>query len=842
MRAHHMNKFHSVLFRYAVIAALLILVTVSLLMIATPSVIAENPLGRGQDYEVVLVSGEKDPDTGSTIPLEHTVQPGMITHYTFSLWNIGTFPDTYDLSLTGVPDSWSAALSLDKVIIPASTEESLTLSVTPPYQGVSKGQTETITISALSTTDPTNSTASLDSITTLNIKTGFQLNMTMTKDHKETDMQELNNEITLYPGETMAFGVNVQNFANVNDTYYLNVTQNENWDVLFSNYNHHYDLAVPANTLSDEPASLMLQVTAPTDASKGEVNHITVNCFSKFNEDNTVIPNHMSKTIKVTVDYVSYLLVESTLVDMKMDPNETVESTITVKNIGMLDITYETPINTYVDNGGRWYVNYPEAKKDILQPGDIVSFPVQITAPLGAIGGQAQSFTITGLTDDDATFLPVTIQCEVNTIRDLIVTTNPEIVVIPPGRMMEYTMDIVNNGNSNVSVDVMVLSRPTWWTVTLGTSHFYLDPDASTTISVDVECPSSTTIGDYNVELKFQDARDGTDILTYDTVVTVDDYPDLTIEGTDINVSNLNPKDKETVTIDLTVYNKGTLDASNIVVKVVQVTAAGSRPLIHEETIASLPAGESYSISINWQAVVSADKIEVEIDPESAIEESNEQNNVAWVALHVPNPSSTTPSTGEGRAMGVKEVAAIITATALVTLASCLILLKVGGKELTSVLGVGSGLFAPLYSKLRHDDVLNNEIREDIYDFILENPGSHFRSILTELALSNGTLSHHLNTLEREDFIKSERDGSLRRYYPKGRRLVGEVYDLNDVQKKIMGVVAKNPGISQKEVATAVEVSQPTAHYHLTALRNARLIELRREGKRQKCFIVRRVS
>jgi predicted transcriptional regulator/uncharacterized membrane protein len=843
MESPHHKKERPVLVRYVAVLALVFLVSVSLLLIISPACVCEKPVGRGQDYEVILVSDEKDPDTGNTIPLVHTIEPGKTTSYKFSVWNIGTFPDTYDLSPQGVPAYWNAVLSMDQVTINGNTSQQLYLNVTPPYQGVSPGQEAVITINALSTTDPTNSTAALDATTKLSVVTGFDLGLSITKDHVETDLEDLNNEIILYPGETTALGVNVLNQANVHDSFYLNVTQNDDWDVFFSNYQDNYDLDIPASTVSEEPGKLMLQVTAPSDASKGHINYVTVNCDSKYNEDNEVIPSHKSKTVKVIVDYVSYLLVESSKDSMVMEPNETVSADITVTNIGMLDITYSTPINEIVENGGSWYVIYPDGENtNLLEPGDTMTFPVEITAPLNAAGGLEQVFNIKGRTNDDAIFLPAKITCSVKTIYDLSVIMDPSAMTISPDSMKEFTLEIQNTGNSNISVDVFVSDSPSDWTITLDTQHFYLNPDGKVVIGGRMETTSGTGVGDYDVIIRFKETREGLDILDHLTVVRVEDFPDLAITETDINISNLNPKDKETVTITFTVHNHGTLEATDIYVKVVQVTASGSRPLIHEETIPSIMPGESHSIEISWQAAVSADSIEVEIDPNLEITESWEDNNIASKKLFVPNPYDREASTGEGRNMGVKEIVAIIAATALVTIAAVFIIMKVGGKELTSILGIGSGLFAPLYSKLRHDNILNNEIREDIYDFILENPGSHFRSILTELSLSNGTLSHHLNTLEREDFIKSEKDGPLRRYYPKGRRLVGEVYDLNDVQKKIMANVAKNPGITQKELAKAVGVSQPTAHYHLTALRNARLVELRREGKNQKCYIVRRVS
>ena len=46
---------------------------------------------------------------------------------------------------------------------------------------------------------------------------------------------------------------------------------------------------------------------------------------------------------------------------------------------------------------------------------------------------------------------------------------------------------------------------------------------------------------------------------------------------------------------------------------------------------------------------------------------------------------------------------------------------------------------------------------ELILKTIEKNPGIRFREIMDELELKNGTLSHHLQKLERESVLRAER-------------------------------------------------------------------------------------
>jgi len=59
-------------------------------------------------------------------------------------------------------------------------------------------------------------------------------------------------------------------------------------------------------------------------------------------------------------------------------------------------------------------------------------------------------------------------------------------------------------------------------------------------------------------------------------------------------------------------------------------------------------------------------------------------------------------------------------------------------------------------SKLTHDDILQNEKRKKIYDFILKNPGTHFNKIIIDLKISNHVVVWHLNMLLKFNFVKKE--------------------------------------------------------------------------------------
>ena len=65
------------------------------------------------------------------------------------------------------------------------------------------------------------------------------------------------------------------------------------------------------------------------------------------------------------------------------------------------------------------------------------------------------------------------------------------------------------------------------------------------------------------------------------------------------------------------------------------------------------------------------------------------------------------------------------------------------------------------------EKVLNLKTRQELYNFISENPGLHLREIFRKVNLSFGCLRYHLNYLEKLNLIFSRPDLKYKRYYVK---------------------------------------------------------------------------
>jgi predicted transcriptional regulator len=61
----------------------------------------------------------------------------------------------------------------------------------------------------------------------------------------------------------------------------------------------------------------------------------------------------------------------------------------------------------------------------------------------------------------------------------------------------------------------------------------------------------------------------------------------------------------------------------------------------------------------------------------------------------------------------------------------------------------------------------------------------NYSSIKEELQISNGTLSYHLKMMEKENFIKSERDGLYKRFYT----VNSKKYPSISTEEQILGIL-----------------------------------------------------
>ncbi len=153
----------------------------------------------------------------------------------------------------------------------------------------------------------------------------------------------------------------------------------------------------------------------------------------------------------------------------------------------------------------------------------------------------------------------------------------------------------------------------------------------------------------------------------------------------------------------------------------------------------------------------------------------------------------------------------------------------VGGFVVLMIFGAFS------YTRLKRKHILDNLNRKNIYESIKANPGIHVKALRRDLNLKPGTLSHHLNVLEKEEYIKSRQDGMYRRFYLYEAKSDLKIV-LTSIQQRILSAVNERPGSSQSNISRTIGSNRMLVNYHMKILRDAGILAFEKSGRESLCY------
>jgi predicted transcriptional regulator len=186
-----------------------------------------------------------------------------------------------------------------------------------------------------------------------------------------------------------------------------------------------------------------------------------------------------------------------------------------------------------------------------------------------------------------------------------------------------------------------------------------------------------------------------------------------------------------------------------------------------------------------------------------------------------------------------KSDSSFITITSIMLIVGFVSIASIGGLIASTEVGKLAliSLILPLYTRIKKEKVLDNEIRGMIRGYIIANPGDNYNSIKRALDLNNGTLAYHLRVLERTKIIRSKQDGMYKRFYPAGMKVPAENGgEISEIQRILLKKIAESPGISQKEIAKMLGLSKGVINYHVKILYGKHLLKMERRGRKTLCY------
>ncbi len=133
-----------------------------------------------------------------------------------------------------------------------------------------------------------------------------------------------------------------------------------------------------------------------------------------------------------------------------------------------------------------------------------------------------------------------------------------------------------------------------------------------------------------------------------------------------------------------------------------------------------------------------------------------------------------------------------------------------------------------------HSNPLDQPTRHEIYSYIKDNPGVHFRGICDGLGLSVGVVQYHLNVLEHAGLINTVTDGQNKRY------LEHSAFTKTDVQltvlmrhnttAKILVILAQNGSALHRDIACCLGISSQALTWQMNQLKNEGIVSAEKAG------------
>ena len=155
---------------------------------------------------------------------------------------------------------------------------------------------------------------------------------------------------------------------------------------------------------------------------------------------------------------------------------------------------------------------------------------------------------------------------------------------------------------------------------------------------------------------------------------------------------------------------------------------------------------------------------------------------------------------------------------------------------------IGTVVRPPSIRNLKQDEILTNETRDRIYNYILNHEGAHFREIINYIDIGPFEGTWHLQVLEDFGFIVSRRYKHYKIFYP---LIPGKVIPVKDPRlvlksktaKAIVRFILKNPGAYQNLIAKQLGKSQGAIRYNMKKLVDAQIIDVMKENGQKRFYI-----
>ena len=209
---------------------------------------------------------------------------------------------------------------------------------------------------------------------------------------------------------------------------------------------------------------------------------------------------------------------------------------------------------------------------------------------------------------------------------------------IQAGASLEFVGQVQNSGNNADTVTMEHLA-PVGWGVVIEPTSVQLDRGTGAPVRIVVTAPSGLT-GSGAVDVVITARSGGLTTFTSRTITITFSSADLSVDAPNVTVSPSPPVTGEATTVEAGVLNHGLGSATDVVVALLVDGAEVDRT-----TVPAIDAGETVRAMLRWTAALGYHRLRVHVDPDGAIAEEEEDDNVAEVGVTVAGADLLVTST-----------------------------------------------------------------------------------------------------------------------------------------------------------------------------------------------------
>ena len=142
----------------------------------------------------------------------------------------------------------------------------------------------------------------------------------------------------------------------------------------------------------------------------------------------------------------------------------------------------------------------------------------------------------------------------------------------------------------------------------------------------------------------------------------------------------------------------------------------------------------------------------------------------------------------------------------------------------------------PLYTRIAKSALLENNVRQQIFEMIMQNPGINVSELSRRLDIAWGTATHHLQKLRHEKLVSIRMTSNQKCYFPNGGTYTPREMDVmsavkHPTAKQIAEFLIQNGPRCHRDIAEALELTPALVSFHTSKLINNGVLAREKQGR-----------